>query len=250
MEFDISKSIPLLTTKKVFYNMIIKELLWFVSGSTDSKVLEKQGVKIWAGNSSKEFLKQRKLPYREGDIGPGYGFQWRHWGAEYNGCDSDYKNKGIDQLQNLINEIKNNPNSRRLILSAWNVCQLTKMSLPPCHMMCQFNVSGKYLDCQLYQRSADMFLGVPFNIASYAIFTYMIAHVTGLKPRKLIHVIGDAHVYVNHVDQCKTQIERKPNPFPTLRIDGDIKTIDDFELKHFVIENYEHHPAIRATMAV
>jgi len=252
--FDISTSFPLLTTKKVFYKLILKELLFFISGKTDTKILEDQAVFIWKGNTSKAFLEKRGLKYQEGDMGAGYGFQWRHWGAEYKDCNSDYTNKGIDQLQNIIKEIKINPFSRRLILSAWNVDQLDQMTLPPCHCFVQFYVSNdqKYLDCQLYQRSADMFLGVPFNIASYSFLTYMIAFLTGLKPRRLIHVIGDAHIYTNHIEQVKTQIKRTPYEWSQVKLidTQKIKSIDDFRVENFKIENYKYHPSIKASMVV
>jgi len=257
MKFDISQRVPILTTKQINYSHIIKELLFFISGKTNTKILEEQGVKIWGKNTSREFLDDRGLTeYEEGDMGAGYGFQWRHWGAEYKGGDQIYIRgcDGIDQLQNLISEIKENPTSRRLILSAWNVGDLSKMALPPCHFSCQFYVSGdrRYLDCQLYQRSADLFLGVPYNIASYAILTYMIAHITGLQPRNLIHIMGDAHIYSNHENQVRKQLKRSPRPFPTLRFlrGGKLKNIDDFDFSSFAIENYSPCSFIEAKMAV
>jgi len=255
MEFDISNRIPILTTKKVNYDSIIKELLFFVSGKTDTKILEAQNVKIWEGNTSREFLDSQKLrEYEVGDMGPMYGHQFRHWGAEYKGADQDYTNQGIDQLAKIIENIKTNPHSRRHILSAWNVSDLDKMCLNPCHCLVQFNVSGdrRFLDCQLYQRSGDMFLGIPFNITSYCLLTYMIAHVTGLKPRKFIHIIGDAHIYSNHLDQTRRQITRTPRPFPKLSFRGGarIHNIEDFTFSSFVIEGYNSCPAIIGKMAV
>ena len=251
MEFDISERIPILTTKKVFYNMVIKELLFFISGKTDSNILSDDGVKIWKGNSSKEFLEKRGLNYKEGDIGAIYGFQFRHWNAEYKGCDADYTGKGIDQLQNLIKGIREDPYSRRHLLSTWNVGQLDEMVLAPCHVLCQFYVSkDRYLDCQLYQRSGDMFLGVPFNIACYSIFTRMISHITGLKARKFIHIIGDSHIYNNHIEQVEKQLKRTPMPFPKLYLNQDVKEIDDFTFPDFLIDEYNCWPGIKAQMAI
>jgi len=253
LSFDISERIPILTTKKVNHESIIKELLFFISGKTDTNILSQQSVKIWEGNTSRKFLDERGLvDYEVGDMGPMYGHQWRHWGADYEGCNASHD--GIDQLSNIINEIRTNPHSRRLVLSAWNVQQLPLMVLAPCHCMVQFNVSGdkKWLDCLLFQRSADMFLGVPYNIASYAFLTYMIAHITGLRPRKLNIAFGDAHIYQNHIDQVKKQLSRTPRPFPKLKFRGaaKLKEIDDFKLDNFVIEDYVSCPAITAKMAV
>lgn len=254
MTFDIRDTIPLLTTKKVFCSGVIKELLFFLSGKTDTTILEKQGVKIWMGNTRKEFLEKRGLPYREGDMGPSYPLQWRHWGAEYTGCDTDYKDKGIDQIKSLVEGIRKDPLSRRHILTAWNVREIDKMALPPCHIMAQFNVSGnkKHLDCSVYLRSNDLFLGAPFNIASYAILTYMIAHVTGLKPRNLIYVMGDAHVYLNHREQVLQQLQRTPKPFPKLLFKDPekLKEIDDFTYDSFILKDYSSWPTITAEMAI
>ena len=254
MEFDISERIPIFTTKKVNYEKIIKELLFFVSGETDTKILEDQGVGIWKANTSREQLDASELEYEEGDMGPAYGHQWRHWGAEYQGAEVDYTDEGIDQLENLIKNIKKEPHSRRHILSAWNVSQLDEMALPPCHILAQFNVSSdrRFLDCQLYQRSGDMFLGVPWNVTSYALLTYMIAHLTGLKPRNFVHVIGDAHVYTNHLSQVKKQIARTPHPFARLSFRGGTKihSIDDFNFDSFIVQGYESWPHISAPMAV
>jgi len=251
MEFDVSETFPLFTTKKVSWHNILHELLWFVRGQTDSKILEDQKVRIWRGNTSSKFLTERGLNYREGDCGPIYGFQWRHWNAEYEGCDQSYQGFGTDQLFNMVEQIKNNPYSRRHILSAWNVEQLDEMSLPPCHVMAQFyvTVNGK-LDCQLYQRSGDLFLGVPYNVASYSCLIYMLAHMTGYKPGRLIHVIGDAHIYNNHVKQVNQLLQREPKNWPILKIEGDIKCWDDFQFEMFKLKGYESWPAIRAPMAV
>lgn len=254
MRYDISERIPILTTKKVNYESIIRELLFFVSGKTDTKILEEQNVKIWKGNTTREFLDNRGLEYDEGDMGPGYGFQWRHWNAKYTGADGNYESKGVDQLAELIQNIRDNPHSRRHILTAWNPEQIPEMALPPCHIFAQFNVSGdrRFLDCQLYQRSADMFLGVPYNIASYSILTYMIAHITGLNPRYFIHIIGDGHIYSNHGDQVSRQLGRTPRPFPKLKFRGAnrIREIDDFTFDSFIVEKYSSWPYISAPMAV
>jgi dihydrofolate reductase / thymidylate synthase len=254
MEFDISKRLPVITTRKISYDQIIKELLFFVSGKTDTKILSSQGVKIWEANTTRKFLDSRKLEYDEGDMGTSYGFQWRHWGAEYIGADGNYTGQGIDQLQNLIDNIRNDPFSRRHILSAWNVSQLDEMALPPCHLLAQFYVSAdrKFLDCQMYQRSGDCFLGVTWNITSYCILTYMIAHLTQLRPRKFIHVIGDAHIYNNHVSQVSKLIARVPKPFPILRFrkSASIHEIDDFEFNSFALEGYDSWPSISGKMAV
>ena len=216
MEFDISERIPLITTKKLSYDLVIKELLFFISGKTDTRILEKQGVNIWKKIPLRS-AKELGLKYDEGDMGPGYGFQWRHFNEEYTSCDITYTG-GIDQLANLIEGLRTDPFSRRHIFTAWNPCQIAEMALPPCHLLAQFNVSAdrRWLDCILYQRSGDMFLGVPFNIASYAMLTYMIAHVVGLKPRRLIHFLGDAHIYSNHGEQVKRQLSRTPKPFARL----------------------------------
>ena len=250
MVFDLSESFPLLTTKRVGYKTVLRELLWFINGSTSNKLLNDKNVHIWDGNSSREFLDSRNLDYEEGDLGPVYGFQWRHFGADYENCNSDYNNKGIDQLKYIIEQIKNDPNSRRIIMSAWNPVDLDKMALPPCHVMCQFNVDtiNKRLDCQLYQRSGDMFLGVPFNIASYAFLTCIIAKITGYKPGKLIHILGDTHIYDSHIEAVKTQIKRIPYKFPTLTISEELNDIDNINEEYFKLENYNFHTKISAPM--
>lgn len=254
LRFDISERIPILTTKKINYENIIRELLFFVSGKTNTKLLEEQGVNIWKGNTSRKYLDEHGLEYEEGDMGPSYGHQWRHWNAPYDGFDKDYTEKGIDQLSKLIENIRRDPHSRRHVLTAWNPEQIDQMVLPPCHMFAQFNVSGdrKYLDCQLYQRSADMFLGVPYNIASYAMLTYMIAHITGLRPRSLVHIIGDGHIYNNHGEQVGKQLARSPRPFPKLTFRGAsrIHEIDDFTFDSFIIEGYTSWQHISAPMAI
>jgi len=217
-----NNSIPLLTTKKMAWKTCIKELLWFISGDTDNQILTKKNVKIWNGNASEEFKKSRGLDYKnKGDLGPIYGHQWRHFNAEYKDCKTDYSNQGIDQLQNIINSL-NDPEerfSRRLLMSSWNPCQLDEMVLPPCHVLTQFHVNKKNeLSCMLYQRSGDVGLGIPFNMASYGILTCLLAQHTGLQPGKLIHNIGDAHIYENHIPELKNQNKRSPFPSPILTI--------------------------------
>lgn len=253
MEFDL-KRIPIITTKKVNFEAVIKELLFFISGKTDTRILQDQGVKIWDANTKKETLEKLGLPWNEGDGGPFYPWQWRHYGAEYKGCDVDSTGVGIDQLANLIKNIRTEPHSRRHVLTAWNPSQLDQMCLAPCHILAQFNVSSdkKYLDCQVYQRSGDLFLGVPFNIASYAFLTYMIGSITSLIPRKLIHLMGDAHIYNNHLNQVDLQLTRTPRPFPTLKFRNATRLheIDDFNFDSFIVEGYNSWPYISAEMAV
>ncbi|XP_055300726.1 thymidylate synthase [Sitodiplosis mosellana] len=252
MRFNLRNDVfPLLTTKRVFWRAVAEELLWFIKGSTNAKELQDKNIHIWDGNSTREFLdKMGFVDREEGDLGPVYGFQWRHFGAEYKTCHDDYTGKGIDQLNEVIERIKTNPYDRRIIMSAWNVVDLPKMALPPCHCFVQFYVSDGELSCQLYQRSADMGLGVPFNIASYALLTCMIAHVTGLKPGDFVHTLGDAHVYLNHIDPLKQQIIRTPKSFPSLRIKRTVDRIEDFTFDDFEIVGYEPHPTIKMEMAV
>ncbi|RXN00702.1 Thymidylate synthase [Acipenser ruthenus] len=210
-----------------------------------------KGVKIWDANGSREFLDRSGFTSREeGDLGPVYGFQWRHFGAEYKDMNSDYTGQGVDQLQKVIDTIKINPEDRRIIMCAWNPKDLPQMALPPCHALCQFYMCNGELSCQLYQRSGDMGLGVPFNIASYALLTYMIAHVTGLKPGDFVHSLGDAHIYVNHIEPLKIQLQREPRPFPKLKILRKVDSIDDFKAEDFEIIDYNPHPAIKMQMAV
>ncbi|XP_049544908.1 thymidylate synthase [Anopheles darlingi] len=242
---------PLLTTKKVFFRGIAEELLWFIRGSTNAKELQAKGVRIWDGNSTREFLDSCGFTDREeGDLGPVYGFQWRHFGATYGTCHDDYTGKGKDQLAEIIEKLKNNPTDRRIILSAWNPVDIPIMALPPCHCLVQFYVANGELSCQMYQRSADVGLGVPFNIASYSLLTHMIAHVTGLKAGEFIHTMGDTHIYLNHVDALKEQLQREPKPFPTLTIKRQVASIDDFQYEDFAINDYNPHPAIKMEMAV
>ena len=255
MEFDISTSFPLLTTKKMYWKGILKELLWFISANTNSKDLEKDKVRIWQGNSSREYLDSIGLSeYEEGDCGPIYGFQWRHFNAKYRGHGADYTGEGVDQLQNIIDLIKDNPTSRRMYMTGWNPCQLKEMALPPCHISYQFYVRDcvetgtKFLDCMMYQRSGDVFLGVPFNIASTATLTYILANMTDICPGKINIVIGDAHIYENHIEQVKTQLKRIPHKFPKLVIKKKINDIDSITYDNFEIKDYIHHHGIKASM--
>ncbi|KAJ6409777.1 hypothetical protein OIU84_009298 [Salix udensis] len=215
MRFNLRKTFPLLTTKRVFWQGVVEELLWFISGSTNAKVLQEKGIHIWDGNASRDYLDSVGLRDREeGDLGPIYGFQWRHFGARYTDMHADYTGQGFDQLLDVIDKIRDNPNDRRIVLSAWNPSDLKLMALPPCHIFVQFYVANGELSCQMYQRSADMGLGVPFNIASYALLTRIIAHVCDLVPGDFIHVIGDAHVYHTHIRPLKEQLHKLPKPFP------------------------------------
>ena len=248
MEFDLRNGFPILTTKRVPWKTVLRELLWFISGSTDNQALKDKNVHIWNANASKEFLDSRGLDYEEDDLGPVYGFQWRHFGTYYVDNKTDYTGKGTDQLKYIIDEIKNNPASRRLILNSWNAADIDKMALPPCHVMVQFNIDKEFIDCQLYQRSGDMFLGVPFNITSYAFLLSIIGHITGYKPRKLIHIIGDAHIYEQHVEAVNQQIMRTPNRFPYLTINEDLNNIDTIKEEYFAIINYDCYTTIPAPM--
>jgi thymidylate synthase len=242
---------PLLTTKPVFYRGIAEELFWFIRGSTNAKELQDKNVRIWDGNSSRKYLDSIGLTHREvGDLGPVYGFQWRHFGAQYVDMHTDYTGQGIDQLINVIETIKNRPEDRRIIICAWNPADLSKMALPPCHCLVQFYVANGELSCQLYQRSADMGLGVPFNIASYALLTVMISHVVNLRPGDFVHTLGDAHVYNNHVNALKIQCKRTPQPFPKIHIKQKITNIEDFTFDDFEIVNYNPHPKIIMEMSI
>lgn len=250
MRFDLRSSFPLLTTKRVFWRGVVEELLWFIRGSTDATQLSARGVHIWDANGSREFLDSRGLTHREvGDLGPVYGFQWRHFGAEYSDMHTDYTGKGADQLAQIIHTLRTNPNDRRMIMSAWNPAAVNEMALPPCHLMVQFYVANNELSCLMFQRSADMGLGVPFNIASYALLTCLIADVTGLKRGEFVHVIGDAHIYCNHQEALRKQLEREPRSFPTLNI-RHRDNIDDFCLNDLTLKNYEPHDSIPMKMAV
>ena len=231
MRFNLNKSFPLLTTKKVHLKSVIYELLWFLSGDTNIKFLKDNGVSIWD-----------EWADENGNLGPVYGHQWRSWPTS--------EGNEIDQISNLINQIKKTPDSRRLIVSAWNVGEINKMKLPPCHCFFQFYVADGRLSCQLYQRSADIFLGVPFNIASYALLTQMIAHVCGLECGEFIHTLGDAHIYTNHIDQVNEQLRRKPKKLPQIKINPSVKNIFDFKYEDFSLEGYDPYPLIKAPVAV
>ena len=231
MRFDLAEGFPLVTTKKLHLKSIIHELLWFLQGDTNIRYLKENGVSIW-----NEWADER------GDLGPVYGKQWRSWEGA-NG-------ETFDQISWLMKEIARNPDSRRLVISAWNVPDIEKMKLAPCHCLFQFYVADGKLSCQLYQRSADIFLGVPFNIASYALLTHMIAHVAGLKPGDFVHTFGDAHIYTNHFEQARLQLSRMPRPLPSLRLNPDVRSIFDFRYEDITIENYDPHPLIRAPVAV
>lgn len=231
MRFDLTRGFPLLTTKKVHTKSIIYELLWFLRGDTNIRYLKEHGVSIW-----------NEWADENGDLGPVYGAQWRSWPAP--------DGRRIDQISQLVHDIRTNPDSRRLIVSAWNVSELERMALPPCHLLFQFYVAQGRLSCQLYQRSADIFLGVPFNIASYALLTLMIAQATGLMPGEFIHTLGDAHLYLNHLEQAKTQLVREPRPLPAMRLNPEKTSLFDFDFDDFELLNYDPHPAIKAPVAV
>ena len=231
MRFDLAGGFPLLTTKKLHTRSIIHELLWFLKGDTNIRYLNDNGVTIWD-----------EWADRHGDLGPIYGYQWRSW--------PDYNGGHIDQIRKVIQSIRTNPDSRRHIVSAWNVGDLDKMALPPCHILFQFYVADGKLSCQLYQRSADIFLGVPFNIASYSMLIMMVAQVTGLKPGVFVHTLGDAHIYLNHIDQVKLQLTRKPYPPPRMLLNPDRKDIEEFVFDDFTLENYQAHPHIKGEISV
>jgi thymidylate synthase len=231
LRFDLSDGFPLVTTKKLHLKSIVHELIWFLAGDTNIRYLKENGVSIWD-----------EWADENGDLGPVYGKQWRSWPRQDGGS--------VDQIAWLVDEIRRNPNSRRLVVSAWNPADLDKMALAPCHCLFQFHVAEGRLSCQLYQRSADVFLGVPFNIASYALLTHMVAQVAGLQPGDFVHSFGDAHLYLNHLDQARLQLTREPRALPTLRLDPTIRSIFDFRFEHVGIEGYDPHPAIRAPVAV
>lgn len=231
MRFDLSKNFPLVTTKKMHTRSIIHELLWFLQGATNIKYLKENKVSIWD-----------EWADSEGNLGPIYGYQWRSWPAP--------DGRHIDQISKLVQDLKTNPDSRRLIVSAWNVADIEKMALPPCHTMFQFYVANGKLSCQLYQRSADIFLGVPFNIASYSLLTLMLAQVTGLQPGEFIHTFGDAHLYLNHLEQTNLQLSREPLPLPRMILNPDVKDIFAFRYEDFTLVDYQSHPAISAPIAV
>ena len=231
MRFDLADRFPLLTTKKVHLKSIVYELLWFLRGDTNVRWLQERGVTIWD-----------EWADASGELGPVYGYQWRSWPAR--------DGTTIDQIARVVESIKRKPDSRRHLVTAWNPADVDRMALPPCHALFQFYVAGGRLSCQMYQRSADLFLGVPFNIASYAALTLMVAQVTGLKPAEFVLTLGDAHLYLNHLEQARSQIEREPRPFPRLRLNPAVKELLDFRYEDFTLESYDPHPAIRAPIAV
>ncbi|MFW6298045.1 MAG: thymidylate synthase [Bacillota bacterium] len=259
MRFDLNEGFPLLTTKKIHFKSVLHELLWFIAGDTNIRYLVQNGVRIWndwpyetyknsddyQGESMKGFVEKIKndeaFAQKWGDLGPVYGAQWRHF---------DGKEKTVDQLQEVLSDMKANPHSRRLIINSWNPPLIDKMALPPCHMMVQFYINDGVLSSQLYQRSADAFLGVPFNIASYALLTLMIAHVMDLKPGEFIHTVGDAHIYSNHLDQVKTQLQRTPRSLPKIELDPAVRSLFDFKPEHITLKDYNPHPRLKAKVAV
>lgn len=253
MHFSLENGkIPLLTTKTVAWKTCLRELLWFISGSTNNDTLQEKNVKIWNGNASREFLDSRGLTnLRENDLGPVYGHQWRHFNADYNSCDDDYSGKGVDQLSLIIEQLKDPEQcySRRLIMSAWNPCQIDEMALPPCHVLVQFNVlPGKKLSCSLYQRSGDIGLGVPFNIASYSFLTHLIAKHCGLVAHEFIYHLGNCHIYEDHIEALRGQLQRKPYEFPTITINNIRENIDDYVEADFSVSDYNSHSQIKMEM--
>jgi thymidylate synthase len=231
MRFDLSERFPLMTTKKLHLKSILHELLWFLSGSTNIRYLQENGVRIW-----------NEWADADGNLGPIYGYQWRSWPAA--------DGRTIDQVKGVVASLKNNPDSRRHIISAWNPGEIDKMALPPCHILFQFYVADGRLSCQLYQRSADIFLGVPFNIASYSLLTLMMAQVTGYSPGEFIHTLGDAHIYLNHIDQVRLQMMREPRPLPLIKLNPDVKDILEFRYSDFTLTDYDPHPAIKGEISV
>ena len=247
MRFDLAAGFPLLTTKKLHIKSIIHELLWFLRGETHVGSLQQAGVKIWDEWATPE--QTARFGRKEGDLGPVYGHQWRNFGATP-GPDGTWAEDGVDQIKNLLEQIKKNPNSRRLIVTGWNPREADQVALPPCHTLFQFYVQDGALSCQLYQRSADVFLGVPFNIASYALLTMMIAQVSGLRAGDFVHTFGDAHLYKNHIEQAKQQLERTPRALPQMKLDPSVKDLVDFRFEHFTLEGYDPHPHIKADVSV
>ena len=261
MRFDISQSIPLMTTKRVPFKTIVEELLWFCRGDTDAKVLQKKGVKIWDGNTSREFLDKQGLShYPEGVLGAGYGFQWRFQGAKYSHafadtsvCDTSLIG-GVDQLKYVEDLLRNDPFSRRIVISAWNPSDFDKTALVPCHILLQFYVEEingeKCLSCQFYMRSNDVFLANVFNVVSYSVLTYILAKRVGMKPKDIVYTCGDSHIYLNHMEQVKLQLSREPRALPHMVLNPKVQSIFDFKYEDFTLENYDPHPAIKAPVAV
>lgn len=260
LKFNVGESFPLLTTKKVFWRGVVEELLFFLRGSTNSKELERKGVNIWKGNTSREFLNNAGLDHLpSGDIGAGYSFQWRHFGAKYFDCTEDYAGAGFDQIRYIVNELLERPWSRRIFMSAWNPAAMHEMALPPCHVSCQFKVYGRKISACVYMRSVDLFLGAPFNIASYALLLRIFAHALDLEPAELTLCFGDAHLYLNHLDAVQEQLERSPFAFPNVQlnsrpaertVDSVLTWIDQLKFEDFQLLDYESAPAIKAPMAI
>ena len=253
MRFPLTKQrLPLITTKRMGWEGCLKELFWFMRGETNNSVLVKDNVNIWSDNASRKFLDSQGLySLEENDLGPIYGHQWRHFNAPYENCLTDYSGQGIDQLQNIIDALKDEKQrtSRRLILSAWNPLQINEMALPPCHVLAQFHVTNDVdLTCSLYQRSGDIGLGIPYNIASYSFLTHLLAFHCNLRPKEFIHFIGNAHIYDDHVDALKKQIKRKPKRFPKVKILQKYENIDDYSFEDFQVSNYKYHPLIKMQM--
>ena len=250
MRFSLGNKIPFLTTKKLAWKTCLKELLWFVQGKTDNNLLNNEGVRIWDANGSREFLDSRGLNYDVNDLGPVYGHQWRHFNAKYINCKTDYTNQGVDQLQYIIDCLKDPKErySRRLVMSAWNPCQIDEMALPPCHVLVQFNVHDNKLSCALYQRSGDVGLGVPFNIASYSFLTHILAKHCDLVAHEFVYMLGNAHIYDDHFEPLKTQIEREPFEFPTIEIKNKYDNINDYTVDDIIINNYNCHNSVTMKM--
>ncbi len=247
MRFDLADGFPLLTTKKTHLRSIIIELIWFLRGDTHVRFLQERRVRIWDEWATAE--QTARFGREEGDLGPVYGHQWRNYGASRD-PDGTYAADGVDQIAQAVDLIRSNPTSRRILITGWNPAEANRVALPPCHTLFQFYVAGGRLSCQLYQRSADVFLGVPFNIASYSLLTMMMARVCGLEPGEFIHTFGDVHLYKNHVEQARLQLTREPRPLPTMRIDPSVTSIFDFRYPHFKLEGYDPHPHIAAEVSV
>ena len=253
MRYDLSQSFPLLTTKRMFWKGVVEELLWFLRGDTDAKNLTEKGIKIWDGNTSREYLDSIGLTkYEVGDAGPSYSFNFRHFGAKYVDCHTDYLGQGYDQVAEVLRLIREEPHSRRILINLWNPCDLDKVCLPCCHIIYQFYVHDGRLSCSMYQRSGDMGLGVPFNIASGSLMTCIFARLSGLMPGEFIHSIGDTHIYLDHVAALEEQLEREPRPFPIMEIDGnkEYKKVEDFEYGDFMVRGYYPYEGIKMKMAV
>ena len=252
MRFDLTNGqIPILTTKKTAWKTCLKELLWFIRGETDNRLLQEQGVHIWDGNTTREFLDSRKLNYREGLIGPGYGFQWRNFNAQYDPATGTPVEKGVDQLQQIIDALKDpaQRTSRRLVMSAWNPCQLNEMALPPCHILCQFNVhDGNKLSCCMFQRSTDIALGASFNIASYSFLTHLLAKHCGLVAHEFVYFMGNCHLYEDHVEPMRAVLEKVPFKFPTVFIKDVRENISDYLVDDFIINGYQSHELVKMKM--